>query len=325
MKPPDTKVSLIIPLQNEENTVRQLLDSLANQTHRPDEVVVVDAGSTDSTAAIVRETLVPFPLVILSCARLNPGEARNEGVIHSNHDWIGFVDGGIRAAPEWLGELLRVAASRDSEVVFGSYEPVCDCFFRECAALSYLPPYGEWGGRGPFVASMLIRRKSFAALGGFPPFRASEDLIFLEKVSKLELRTAYAPKAVVHWQIPGGWRATYRRFALYSYHNLIAGRGRYWHLGVARQYVVVACVALTAALSGRPSLAAAAVLTWLVARAGRAAWRKRRSFGFNTLAPGRILMSVPILLLIDLATAAGVLRWVRDAPRPEHPTQPDTY
>jgi GT2 family glycosyltransferase len=315
MEPSHARTSLVIPLQNEEASARELLESLARQTHLPDEVVVVDAGSTDETAAIVRKTPVPFPLVLLSCGRLNPGEARNVGVAQAKHGWIGFVDGGIRAEPGWLAELLRVATSCDCEVVFGSYEPVCDSFFRECAAMCYVAPYGEWGGRGASVVGMLIRREAFAKVGGFAPFRAAEDLIFLEKIARLGLRTAYAARAVAHWQIAGGWRSTFRRFALYSHHNLEAGRGRHWHWGVARQYLAVACLALTAVLSGWRSVAVALVPAWLVARAAHSAWRKRRSFGFNTLAPGRILMAVPILLTIDLATAVGALRWVVSSER----------
>jgi glycosyltransferase involved in cell wall biosynthesis len=310
MKPPGERTSLVIPLQNESESVRDLLESLGRQTRLPDEVVVVDAGSTDETAAIVSETQVPFPLVLVSCGQVNPGEARNIGVAEAKHGWIGFVDGGIRAEPNWLAELLSSATHSGCEVVFGSYEPVCDSFFRQCAALCYVPPYGRWGGRGPFVAGMLMRREAFAMVGGFAPFRAAEDLIFLEKIAQLGLRTAYAPTAVVHWEIAGGWCSTYRRFALYSYHNLVAGRGRYWHWGVARQYLGVACLTLTAVLSGWPSVASGLVVAWLVARAVRSAWRKRRSFGFNTLAPARVLMAVPILLTIDLATAVGALRWV---------------
>lgn len=295
--------------------MRALFDSLAQMTFYPDEVVIVDAGSTDGTAAMVRETCVPFPLVLLSRGRLNPGEARNEGVAQARFPWIGFVDGGIRVAPDWLAELRRVADSSGADVVFGSYEPACDSYFRECAALAYVAPRGSWGGRGPFVAGMLIRRDVFAQTGGFPPFRASEDLIFFEKIERCRLRTAYAPKAVVHWEIADGWGPTFRRFALYSYHNLVAGRARYWHWGVARQYLGVASVALVAAFAGWPSVGVAAVPVWLLMRAGRAAWRKRTSLGFNTLAPDRILSAVPILLTIDLATAVGTLRWAADVLR----------
>ncbi len=47
------KVSLIIPLRDEAASVVPLLESIAGQSRRPDEVVVVDAGSTDGTGALV--------------------------------------------------------------------------------------------------------------------------------------------------------------------------------------------------------------------------------------------------------------------------------
>lgn len=309
-------VSLVTPQQNEEQTIRSLLDSLADLRPLPDEVVIVDAGSTDATAAIVQDTPLPFRKVLLRCGPLNPGEARNEGVAEAKHEWIAFADGGTRVAPDWLAELLHAASSHPCDVVFGSYEPVCDSFFRQCAAVAYVPPYEAWGGRGPSVASMLIRRGAFASVGGFPPSRASEDLVFIERIARARLRAAYAPNAVVYWQMAGGWRSTFRRFALYSYHNLVGGRGRYWHWGVARQYLAVAAGLVVAQHLGWLFVAAGLVPTWLLMRAGRSAWRKRRSFLFNTLAPQRILASVPILLVIDLATAVGAARWLLSWTRP---------
>jgi hypothetical protein len=63
------------------------------------------------------------------------------------------------------------------------------------------------------------------AVGGFPPHRASEDLVFIEALIRGGHRVAYAPSAVVHWQTAPHAAATFRRFALYSQVNLEAGRG----------------------------------------------------------------------------------------------------
>jgi hypothetical protein len=141
-----------------------------------------------------------------------------------------------------------VEASAD--VVFGSYEPVCDTFFRRCAAVAYVPARGPHGIRGPFVASMALARDAFERAGRFPPFRAAEDLIFMERLCALPLRIAYAPRAVVRWQLAPDVARTFRRFASYSEHNLRAGRGRYWHRGVLRHYVLIAFLTAAAFLAG---------------------------------------------------------------------------
>jgi hypothetical protein len=97
---------------------------------------------------------------------------------------------------------------------------------------------------------MVVSRAAFEQAGRFPPFRAAEDLIFMERLFALPLRIAYASRAVVHWQLAPDVGRTFRRFALYSEHNLRAGRGRFWHLGILRHYVLMALVVATLAAAG---------------------------------------------------------------------------
>lgn len=306
----DVRVSVVIPLHNEESSVGELLRSLDAQTVEPHEVVVVDAGSTDRTAEVVRSFTSRFPLVLLSRERLHPGEARNQGVAHACCQWIAFTDGGIRLEPDWLSELVR-AARPEIDVVYGSCEPVCDTFFRECAAIAYVAPHRKWGGRGPVVASMMLRRRAFEAAKEFPPYRAAEDLVFFERLAAAGCSVTYAARAIAHWQLAANPKATFRRFALYSHHNLAAGRGRYWHLGVARLYAALIVAVIAALALGVGAWTLAIVPLFFVARAMKAACQKRRSLPFWTLAPGRILGAALVLVILDIATLTGGLRWIR--------------
>jgi glycosyltransferase involved in cell wall biosynthesis len=273
--------------------------------------VVVDAGSTDGTAALVSAAEAPIPLRLVRAGALFPGLARNAGVEAAAHPWLAFTDGGAQAVPAWLHELLAAAEDGQADVVFGSFDPVCDSFFRRCAALAYVPPPGPNGIRGPSVASMALKREVFAQTGGFPPFRAAEDLIFLERVSALPVRIAYAPGAVVRWELAPDARRTFRRFALYSEHNLRAGRGRYWHLGVLRHYAAMVALGAAVGLAGGGAWALAVYPLWQTARAARSAWGKRRAFSFRTLDPRHVLGAAALLCLIDLATFVGFVRWMR--------------
>jgi cellulose synthase/poly-beta-1,6-N-acetylglucosamine synthase-like glycosyltransferase len=228
-------------------------------------------------------------------------------------EWIAFTDAGIRAEPDWLERLLAAAeAEPDVDVVYGSYEPELASYFDECAALAYIPaPTARKEGmvRGPSLASSLFRRTVWEEVGGFPAYRAAEDLIFMEAAARAGAGIAFAPGAVVHWQIASGWRSTLRRFTLYSKHNLIAGRGRYWHRGVLRQY---AAVVLALSLTPLSSLFLLAPPLWLGARVGRTLWRKRAAFPIaHPLRPDRWVTVASILLLLDLATLAGAISFAR--------------
>ena len=299
----------MVPLYNEAETIAPLLASLVEQTRHPAEAILVDAGSTDGTPGLVEQARAPFPLRLLRRGRLNPGEARNEGVRASTTDWVAFTDGGIVLDAEWLSELERRAHDEGSAVVFGTYDPTCDTTFRRCAALAYVPPRDRYGIRGPSTASLAMRRDVFDAVGGFPPFRAAEDLVFFERLGQQGLKIACAPAAVALWQTAPAAGATFRRFSVYSDANLAAGRARFWHLGLARQYAAVTAAVLLALLIGFPTAAAAAVLAWLLARALKAAWIKRGSLPFGTLNPAYVLGAAGLLVLIDAATAWGAARW----------------
>jgi len=282
---------------------------VAGQVRAPDEIVVVDAGSQDATAAIVSAFAAPPPLRLVRRGELFPGLARNAGVEEAAHPWLAFTDGGVRLDPAWLSELEVAAQEASADAVFGSYDPVCDTFFRRCAAVAYVPPRGPHGIRGPSVASMVVRRDAFEQAGRFPPFRAAEDLIFMERLFALPLRIAYASRAVVHWQLAPDVGRTFRRFALYSEHNLRAGRARFWHLGILRHYVLMALVVAALAAAGAGAWSLAVLPLWPIARAGRSAWHKRAAFDFRALDPRYVLGAAALLCVIDLATLVGAIRW----------------
>jgi len=290
--------------------VRRLLDSVAQQERAPDELIIVDAGSTDRTAELVSSYVTPMPTRLVREGALFPGRARNVGVEVASHAWLAFTDGGVRLDHAWLSELMSRAEAGAADVVFGSYDPVCDTFFRRCAAVAYVPAPGGQGIRGPFVASMALTRDAFERAGGFPPFRAAEDLILIERLLALPLRIVYAPSAVVRWELAPNAGRTFRRFALYSEHNLRAQRGRYWHAGVLRHYVLMILGATAAILAGAGAWAALVYPLWQLARAARSAWGKRRAFDFRPLDPRHVAGAAAVLCLTDLATLAGAVRWL---------------
>lgn len=298
-----------MPLQDEEKTVESLLRSIAAQSLPPDEVVLVDAGSRDGTVARAMAVSVPAPVRVVACDRLYPGLARNAGVAAAQCAWIAFTDAGVVLDEDWLAELASQAGP-GVDVVYGGLEPMCDSFFRQCAAIAYISPRDRSGTRGPSVASCLMRREAFSRAGGFPPFRAAEDLIFIERLAGQGARVSFAPNARVEWQIAGDSVSTFRRFATYSYHNLIAGWGRHWHAGTARLYAGLSLAFVAALLLGGGGWAFLLLPGFFLARAFKSAWLKRASFQFPTLTPARILGTAGVLAVIDAATALGVARWL---------------
>jgi glycosyltransferase involved in cell wall biosynthesis len=307
-------VSLVVPVRNEEKSLPALLDSVRRQTRRPAEVIVVDGGSTDATVKVARElaaasgTEIALNLRVIEATEATPGRGRNIGIAAARTEWVALTDAGIRLEPDWL-ECLWEAARADVEVqvVYGNYEASVGSFFERCAALVYLPPKVERAGgrmRGPSIASTLLRREVWEAVGGFPDLRAAEDLFFMEHIKRLNFKTAYAPRASVWWQLQPTLGKTFRKFVLYSRHNVWAGRQWDWHYGLARQYAFNLIFVVLALAHSVWWLALP--FAWTLARAAKLIYVRREGRGLGWLVnPLQFAGVVFVMLTIDLATFAG--------------------
>lgn len=85
-------ISVIIPAFNVENYIEETLSSLRNQTVYPDEVIIIDDGSTDSTLQIAKSFQFPFDSKIISTQNNGQGIARNLGAEKAKSDYIYFFD-----------------------------------------------------------------------------------------------------------------------------------------------------------------------------------------------------------------------------------------
>jgi len=310
---PDLKISLVIPVYNEAESLAQLVSAVRAQTRQPDEVILVDGGSTDRTVELARElTAEDERFRVVEAGRASPGRGRNVGSGEARYAWLAYTDAGIRLDPEWLERLAeKVSEEPGTEVVYGNFEPETRTFFERCAAIAYVSPRRPHSCgvplRGRFIASALMQREVWRRVGGFPDLRAAEDLIFMERVEALGFKTGWAPRAYMWWQLQPTLAGTFRRFALYSKHNVWAGRQRFWHYGIARQYVLALPFVVLAFVHSAWWLLVPVL--GLAARAAKSVWRHREGRSLLwALNPFQFACVVVVLLTIDLATFAG---WAR--------------
>jgi glycosyltransferase involved in cell wall biosynthesis len=305
----DLRVSLVVPMRDEADSIAALVESIAGQTRKPDEVLLVDGGSSDGTVALARALTARYPeFRVLEPGPATPGRGRNVGIAAARHDWIALTDAGIRLERTWLERLVEVA-HRDPTlgVIYGNFEPVTDSLFTHCAALAYVPPKGPRGDermRGPSIASALIRKRVWDAVGGFPDLRAAEDLIFMRRIEQAGVSIGWAPGATVWWQLRPTLGATYRKFVSYSRANVRAGLQRNWHHGIARQYLLALPFLALAAYHRAWWVAIPAA--GFAARVARSLWRRRERHGLFWLAnPAQFALVAAIVAVVDLATFVG--------------------
>ena len=93
-------VSVVIPCYNGASFLRETIDSVLNQTHPALEVIVVDDGSTDDSAAIAASYGPPVRVI----RQKNQGQsaARNRGMDEAQGEWVGLLDADDRWVPNKL-------------------------------------------------------------------------------------------------------------------------------------------------------------------------------------------------------------------------------
>ncbi len=196
-------VSVIVPVLNGERTIRKCLVSLLRMDYPQErrEILVVDNGSTDRTAEIVKS----FPVRYLWEERRGASYARNRGIEESKGEILAFTDADNLVTTGWLRELVRGFDSDAVGVVVGetvSYPPNTPADrltamwkpLRQIRTLSY--PVYPWFSS----CNVAFRRNVFNQIGLFDPrFPAAscEDLdlswrFFQSKSFKMN----YRPKAL---------------------------------------------------------------------------------------------------------------------------------
>jgi glycosyltransferase involved in cell wall biosynthesis len=102
------QISIITPLYNKENYIRQTIESVLCQSLQNWEMLVIDNGSTDASFEIARQ-FDDQRIHFFQCPKRGPGATRNYGIERAKGDWIQFLDGDDLLAPQHLTKQLAVA------------------------------------------------------------------------------------------------------------------------------------------------------------------------------------------------------------------------
>jgi len=105
-----TSVSVIIPTFNRRALLERAVDSVVAQTRPADEIIIIDDGSTDGTAALVEKK---YPgIIYLSQTNRGVSHARNQGIRKANGTWLAFLDSDDVWLPEKLEKQLSALSRK---------------------------------------------------------------------------------------------------------------------------------------------------------------------------------------------------------------------
>ena len=110
-------ISVIIPTYNRAANIKTAIDSVLKQTCLPHELIVVDDGSRDHTAEIVKSI---NSTILKYYYQKNSGgaAARNTGMKHAKGKWIAFLDSDDTWKPEKLYRQVELISSDESWILF---------------------------------------------------------------------------------------------------------------------------------------------------------------------------------------------------------------
>jgi glycosyltransferase involved in cell wall biosynthesis len=269
------KTSVIITVKNEGDSIHRLLDSLAAQTRTPDEVVICDGGSTDSTLDVLRADAqgARLPLKVIVRPGANISQGRNAAIAEATGEVIASTDAGVVLAPEWLQELVapfeRGQAAQGSGVeplggfaskpakastplaVAGFFVPDVRTAFDVAMGATVLPQPDEVVPDKflPSSRSVAFRKEAWQAVGGYPEWLDyCEDLIFDFALRDKFGPFAFAPKAIAHFRPRANLRAFFRQYYRYARGDGKADLWRKRHAIRYSTYLVAAPAILLAGL-----------------------------------------------------------------------------
>lgn len=156
-------VTVIIPAYNAAGCVGRAIESALAQTAPPQEILVVDDGSRDETAAVASR--YPAPVRVIRKANGGPASARNLGARQARGEWLALLDADDTWRPQKLEKQLRHSA--DPEV------GIIHCVGPDRARDSGPVTFDLlWEQNRIANSTVLVRRKAFEAVGGLDEDRA---------------------------------------------------------------------------------------------------------------------------------------------------------
>jgi glycosyltransferase involved in cell wall biosynthesis len=190
---------VIVPVRDGESTVGACIDSILATDYPADhrEILVVDNGSTDGTAAQIRSR----PVRYLHEPRPGVSNARNRGITEATGEILAFVDADCLVEPQWLQELIRPFEDPDVGAVAGDLQHVPPVTPAERQAARLLGNWQRFAFTSdpayPITANAAYRRDVIERIGPFDPHmtRAQDVELGLRFQERSRLRLAYAERA----------------------------------------------------------------------------------------------------------------------------------
>jgi glycosyltransferase involved in cell wall biosynthesis len=185
--PGKPQFSVVIPVFNSERFIGEAIQSVVDQSCSALEIIVVDDGSLDRTAEVVRGFSTPIPILYHHQQNQGQAVARNVGVALASGNWIAFLDQDDVWYPHRLDAHADCVRQRPEVALVWSDMDYIDEVGRPRAPINWknrLAPLMFNGSTFPSPSTVSIRKEAFLKSGGFNPhLRCNEDSEFFFRIA----------------------------------------------------------------------------------------------------------------------------------------------
>ena len=181
-------ISVIIPYYNESETILLTLLSIESQNHQPDEVLLIDSGSTDNTSDVINKWIKKNEMSIyknLYSGKMSPSSSINKGIRASKNKLIAYVDCGLEIPINWLSSNYKLMKedARDivSMVIYTAGENIVD--------QSFISQTYGYKNKTVCLPGSLINKDVFDKTGNLlESVRAGYDIDFINKLERSNIK-----------------------------------------------------------------------------------------------------------------------------------------
>lgn len=201
--------SVIIPLYNRPDEIRELLDSLTWQTYTHFEVIVIEDGSVNDAQAVVESFANRLDVKYFRKENSGQGFTRNFGFERAAGDYFVIFDSDCVIPPHYL-QAVETDLNRYGYELYGGPDAASPDFNNVQKAISYAmtSPFSTGGIRGkkktlggqfhPRSFNMGLSRQVYEKVGGFVITRMAEDIEYSIRIIRAGFRSGLIPEAYVY-------------------------------------------------------------------------------------------------------------------------------
>lgn len=213
------KYSVVVPVFNRPGEILELLESLAVQTFRNFEVVIVEDGSTETSEVVVKQFAGRLDIRYFFKANSGPGDSRNYGMSRAGGNYFLILDSDCILPPGYMAEVDR-SLQADYADCFGGVDTALESFTDIQKAINFamtsvLTTGGVRGGSEklgkfqPRSFNMGISAKAFESSGGFGRIHPGEDPDLAIRLWKLGFETRLFKNVSVYHKRRIDWNKFY--------------------------------------------------------------------------------------------------------------------